>query len=310
MTYLLWLQEFRISINDALTPFFEPLSLFGVREILILPAFVYWCLNKNKGLMILFAWKLSQTFNGLIKLTACVYRPWIKDPRIIPAGDSLTTATGYSFPSGHTMMFTPIYAGMAKLTKSRVLKVIFWAAILLTMFSRNYLGVHTPQDVLVGLVFGLFALYIAEKVVSYLEKHPEKDILVMILCALLGILTLVYVTYKPYPMDYVDGKLLVDPVKMTVDVWGDAGGLAAFALMWFIESRFIKFEPTGINAKGIVLYIIGIIPLCWVSNNMRGVVTPMLGAHLGKLAAQSTILFHLMVFWPLVIKLFTGKKSN
>ena len=310
ITYLLWLQEFRISINDALTPFVEPLSLFAVRGIVLLPVFVYWCLNKKKGLMIFFAWKLSQTINGIIKLTACVYRPWIRDSRIIPAGDAITTATGYSFPSGHTMMCTPIYAGLAKCTKNRLLQVIFIAAILLTMFSRNYLGVHTPQDVLVGFVFGLLSLWIADKAVAYLDKHPEKDILVMILCALAGILTLVYVTYKPYPMDYVDGKLLVDPAKMRVDVWGDAGGFAVFALTWFIESRFIKFEPTGVNAKGIILYVIGAIPLFWIINNMKGVVTPMLGAYLGKFVAQGTILFYIMVFWPIVIKLFSGKKTN
>ncbi len=82
ITYLLWLQDFRNSINDAWTPFMEWISLFGVRAILLLPVFVYWCINKRKGLFILFAWKLSQTINAIVKLTACVYRPWVRDVRL------------------------------------------------------------------------------------------------------------------------------------------------------------------------------------------------------------------------------------
>ena len=309
ITYLLWLQDFRNGINDALTPFLEQLSLFAVTYIVLLPAFVYWCLDKKKGLFIFFAFKLSQTINAVVKLTACVYRPWVRDARILPAGDAIRTAGGYSFPSGHTMMAVPIYGGLACCTKNKALR-LFWAlAILVTMFSRNYLGVHTPQDVLIGLVLGGASIYIAQWALAYLDKHPEKDILIMILCGLAGILTLVYVTYKSYPMDYVDGKLLVDPVKMQIDSWGDAGGFTAFAVMWFIESRFIKFTPTGWNTKGIILCAVGLLPLCWIIGNLGGIMSGWFGAHGGKLATQTVMLCYIMVLWPMVLKIFSGKKA-
>ncbi len=73
--YLLFLQNFRNSINDALTPFMEAISYFAV--------------------------------------SVCAYRPWIRDVRVLPAGDAIKTATGYSFPSGHTTTATPIYGGLA-----------------------------------------------------------------------------------------------------------------------------------------------------------------------------------------------------
>lgn len=310
ITYLLWLQDFRLSINDALTPFVNQLSYFAISYILLLPLFVYWCLDKKKGLFILFAWKLSQTMNAILKLTACVYRPWIRDSRIIPANNAIATAGGYSFPSGHTMMCTPLYGGLAVITKNKAMKLFWFALIILTMISRNYLGVHTPQDVVVGFVFGLLALWIGQKVFAYLEEHPEKDVMIMILSALAGVLTLVYVTYKPYPMDYVDGKLLVDPVKMQIDSWGDAGGFASFAVMWYIESRFVKFTPTGWNVKGIVLAIVGMIPYCWMLDNLNGVTSGMFGAHWGRFASQTVMLFYMMVVWPLVIKIFTGNAKT
>lgn len=305
--YLLFLQGFRNSINDAWTPFMEWISFFGISYIMLFPAFVYWCVNKRKGLFILTALKISQTINALVKLTACIYRPWVRDARVLPAGDAIRTATGYSFPSGHTMMVTPIYGGLAIITKNKILKFFWVALILITMFSRNYLGVHTPQDVVVGFVLGLLAIYIAKWIFNYIDRNPGKDGLVMLVCAIAGILTLVYITYKPYPMDYVDGKLLVDPLRMQKDAWGDAGGLASFALAWYIESRFIKFRPTGWNLKGVILCAIGLVPLCWLVGNIDGIATEMFGANLGRLTGQTVIYFYIMIVWPLVLKLFDRK---
>ena len=307
--YLLWLQEWRNATNNVLSPFFEQLSYFGTRDILLIPAFIYWCLNKRSGLFILFSYKLSQTINSLVKLTACIYRPWVRDPRIIPAGDSIKTAGGYSFPSGHTMTFTPIYGGLIAFTKNKLVRFVCAALILVTAFSRNYLGVHTPQDVIVGILLGVLSVYIGHKVFAYLDKHPENDAKVMIIFALMGILTMVYITYKPYPMDYnADGKLIVDPVKMQIDSWGDAGAFAPFILAWYVESRFVKFEPTGFNVKGVILCIVGMIPLHYIIWNLGGVMQGILGPHAGKLASKSIMLFYIVVFWPIVIKLFSRKR--
>ena len=39
--YLLFLQNFRNSINDALTPFMEWISHFAVYYLLVIPVFIY-----------------------------------------------------------------------------------------------------------------------------------------------------------------------------------------------------------------------------------------------------------------------------
>ena len=76
-----------------------------------------------------------------------------------------------------------------------------------------------------------------------------------------------------------------------------------------IESRFIKFTPTGWNMKGIILCVIGLIPLAWALANLDGVIMGAIGAHVGRLVSQTIMLFYIMIVWPLVIKLFTGSKA-
>ena len=164
--YLLLLQKFREATNGILTPFLENLSLFAVAWLFVIPTFIYWCTDKKAGLYTLFSYYAAIAANAAVKLTACVYRPWIRDARIVPAGDAIATATGYSFPSGHTSTAVPIYGGLAVTfgKKHREISAVCVILALLTMFSRNYLGVHTPQDVLVGCAIGCLSLFICAKI--------------------------------------------------------------------------------------------------------------------------------------------------
>lgn len=309
--YLLFLQNFRNSINDALTPFMEDISFFAISYIVLLIAFVYWCIDKKKGLFIFFALKISHLINAVVKLTACVYRPWIKDARVLPAGNAIETATGYSFPSGHTMMSVPIYGSLAIFTKKRkLLCSLFIILALLTMFSRNYLGVHTPQDVLVGCVMGLLSIYITGRVFEYIERYPEKENKVMAIIFVLALAGFAYVNLKSYPMDYVNGKLLVNPNKMTVDSWGDIGGLMALIIMYCIEKRFVNFSSTGLNPKGIILGIIGLIPLALMIYGLKPIIVSFTGAHLGRLLYETALTFYIILLWPMVLKIFYGKKAD
>ena len=177
--YLLWLQDFRNGMNDAWTPFMEFVSSFAVDYLILIPVFLYWFWDKRKGLYALVSYYFCMIMTPLIKLTACIYRPWIRDSRVLPAGDSIRTATGYSFPSGHTSTAAPLAGGMAvnmwDNKRTRWLSFLFVAFILLTGFSRNYLGVHTPQDVFVGISESVFSLILTAKLFQYLDKHPEKE---------------------------------------------------------------------------------------------------------------------------------------
>ena len=312
--YLLFLQDFRNSINNALTPFMEWVSAFAVDFLILIPVFYYWNVDKRKGLYTLVSYYFCMVLTPLIKLTACVYRPWIRDTRILPAGDSIRTATGYSFPSGHTTTAAPLSGGMAVNlwgnVRTRPLSFVFALFILLTIFSRNYLGVHTPQDVCVGCIISLLSLFGTAKLFSYLEKNPEKEGALLLGGFVFCVLALVYITFKPYPMDYnAEGKLIVDPQKMMNDGYGDLGKMIGFCIARFIEKKWIKFSPLKNGWKSVVLCILGLVPMIFLKQYFSPFMKELLGGHWGKLVFAVIYAFYYIAFFPIVLKIIGNKRE-
>jgi undecaprenyl-diphosphatase len=138
----------------VLDKFFVYVTGYGEMAYLLpIFALIYWCINKRTGEFMFLSLGFARLVNGFIKITACVYRPWIRDLRVTPINNGMKTATGYSFPSGHTMNAATVFGGgVVRKDIPRALHAVLGLLVLLVAFSRNYLGVHTPQDVLVGVV--------------------------------------------------------------------------------------------------------------------------------------------------------------
>ena len=313
IAYLLFLQDFRTLTRDVLTPLLEWLSLFAVTWLPLIPIFIYWCVDKKKGLYILASLMVCRALNAVVKLTACVYRPWIRDARILPAGNAIATATGYSFPSGHTTTATVIYGGIASAFRDRH-RLLVWlclALIVLTAFSRNYLGVHTPQDVLVGMGLGAAVLFGATRLFTVLEAHPELENRFLLAGFLFGAVALAYISCKSYPMDYgADGQLLVKPSKMMQDGFKDIGLLMGLCAARFVEKRWVCFRIAGLKARGLVLASLGFVLLFLMQAGLTPFLKSAFGGNWGRLLAHFILVFFAIALWPAVIGRFGGSSSS
>ena len=175
---LLALQNFRNGVGACLVSFMTKMSFIGeMNTVLIITALIYWCVSKDFGQYLLMGWSANRVVNGFLKVTACVYRPWIRDARIVPESGALAAATGYSFPSGHSTNAASLFGGGAiRKELPKALRIVLGVVLALIPFSRCFLGVHTPQDVLVGTGAGLLVMWLTVKLIAWIETHPEKDV--------------------------------------------------------------------------------------------------------------------------------------
>ena len=242
---LLALQAFRNGIGSIFTTFLSKMSLIGEMEVvLIIIALIYWCASKSYGTYFLMGWSGSRVVNGFLKVTACVYRPWIRDARIVPDSDALATATGYSFPSGHSMNAAALYGGGAiRKELPGILRIVMGIIFALIAFSRNFLGVHTPQDILVGSAAGLLVMWLTLKLTGWIEADQKRDIPVMCIAISIAVAVAVFAALKSYPEDYdAAGKLLVDGAKMAKDTFKGVGWCMGFFVGWVLERRYVGFS--------------------------------------------------------------------
>ena len=135
--YLLFLQQLRMMLGGHLDEIFNGISKFATDFLPFLPYIIYWGVHRKWGYRLISIYIIGCVVNGLIKLTVCAYRPWIRSNLVKPAGDSRAAATGYSFPSGHSTEATAIYGTTAVWQRStrRGLSVFCVIMIFLSYFS-------------------------------------------------------------------------------------------------------------------------------------------------------------------------------
>ena len=154
-------------ISDFFTPIMKIITWFGSPACLISLTLILFILIKNKrnGYLIGINLVVVTVLNQLLKFI--LQRPRPTDFRII-------NETGYSFPSGHSMVSMAFYGFLIYLIykniKNKHLKIflIIILSILIMMIgiSRIYLEVHYTSDVCAGFLISLSYLILYINIVK------------------------------------------------------------------------------------------------------------------------------------------------
>lgn len=161
--------------NDVM----QAITFLGTHKFLIpanlLLTFYFLVIRRHKWYSIkVAAISLSSTMMMLLlKLIFSRARP------LIPL---LKPALGYSFPSGHSMMSFVFYGLLVYMAYKYVrqpglkwtLIVTLSLLILMIGFSRIYLRVHYPTDVLAGFLMGMFWLIGSVHLLNRLEQYSKR----------------------------------------------------------------------------------------------------------------------------------------
>lgn len=208
----------------------------GDETVFIVIAMIYlWCIDKFDAYYLLFVGFTTTVFNNLVKVIFKTPRPWVRDPSLKAVEAAVPAATGYSFPSGHTQSAVGTFGVVTVTAKKRFLKIAAIILALLVGFSRMYLGVHTPADVLVGFLISAVLVTVFGLFFSFAPKTPKT---MHIIFAVLTFLFLAQAIFMTATLDLSDERLL-SGLKTTYKMLGCILGMFT---VYELDRRFINYE--------------------------------------------------------------------
>ncbi len=306
MGFLHLLQSFRTpwlsSIMEIVTYFGDEIAFLGIA------LFVFWCLSKWDGYYLLTVGFLGIALNQCLKITCRIPRPWVRDPSLTVVGNAQEAATGYSFPSGHTQNVTGTLGVVAATHKQRWLRIACIALILLTAFSRMYLGVHTPADVLTSLAIGTVLVIALRPLMRWIGQDGKRLMGLLLVMMGLSLLFLGYVYLFPFPAD-IDAANLASARE---NAWTMIGAVGGMCLSCAIDFKWLHFRTEAVWWAQILKLVLGLALVLAVKEGLK----PLMVLLFGQLPFSRAIRYFFCVImaavlWPLSFQWFgrLGKRQ-
>ena len=152
-------------------PYITSMADTGIIWIIIAVILLIFRKTRKAGFMMGLALIMGLVVGNLtLKPLIARIRPYDVNPDVVLLINKLHD---YSFPSGHTLASFE-GAGVLMLTYRKKLGYPALVLAIIIAFSRMYLYVHYPTDVLAGLILGLVFAFASYKIVNAIYSAVEK----------------------------------------------------------------------------------------------------------------------------------------
>jgi undecaprenyl-diphosphatase len=255
------IQALHNPITDA---FFILLSFLGGEPTYVLViAVLFWNVDKRFGFRLAVLFLISMALNSFLKDLFHTRRP-IGQTAV--RSIYLSSATGDSFPSGHSQGAATFYPYVWQ--RWRQQKIWLGIGIFMILgigFSRLYLGVHWPGDVLGGYLLGALMVLAFERLDETLFKLP------------IGLSTKLFLS--------ITLPLLFLLVYHTREGWQMVSYFIGFISGYFLEDTFLDYQERTRFAPSAYKTLVGLTLLgLWVWL-WRPLTTPYLWVYLPVLTS-------------------------
>ena len=295
MEFLYLLEKIRVPrLNELMLAVTE---LGGEMPFLIIALVVFWCVDKRRGYYVLSVGFLGTLTNQFMKLWFRVPRPWVLDPNFTILEQAREAAAGYSFPSGHTQNAVGTFGALAITTKTRWIKVLSVVLAVLVPFSRMYVGVHTPADVLVAAAMAVAFLMLLRPVIF--RKDEGNVLRLFTVLTLLSAAFLCFVEFWNFPAD-IDPHNLQSGIKNAYTLIGSLVGLV---IVYFVDNKYIRFETSAIWWVQILKVALGFLAVLAVKSGLKTPIEMICGGHMIARAIRYFLIVIMAgIIWPLTFK--------
>ena len=293
MEFLYLLEKIRV---PGLNEFMLLITQLGEETAFLVAAMVvFWCVDKRRGYFLMSVGFMGTMLNQFLKLMFRIPRPWVLDENFSILEQAREAAAGYSFPSGHTQSAMGTFGAFAVTEKRKWVAIVCWVVAGLVAFSRMYIGVHTPYDVLASVAIALALIFLLRPVARGADMKPA--IIAMLVMAM-GLLA--YVELYPFPAE-VDEHNLQSGMK---NAYTMAGCMIGVALVYVGERKFVNFDTKAVWWAQILKAVLGLGLVLLVKEGLRTPLELVLPVYPARAVRYFLIVVMAGLVWPMTFRWF------
>lgn len=291
MSFLYMLEKIRIPVLNELM--LAVTTLGEETAFLVIALIIFWCVDKKKGYYVMAVGFAGTILNQILKLACRVHRPWVLDPNFSILEQAREAAAGYSFPSGHTQCAVGTFGSIAAFTEKKALRLTCVILAVLVGFSRMYVGVHTPADVLTAAACALLLIFAFKRpVLNGTVKQMKLAIGVVMAMA---VMFLIYVELWQFPQD-MDMHNLTSGYKNAYTMMGCMIGVA---IVYVADLKWINFSTEAKWWIQIIKVIAGLGLVLAVKEGLRIPLEMILPVYPARAVRYFLIVITAGAVWPM-----------
>ena len=248
---------------DFLTKIFNLVTYLGDEKLFVVIALiVLWCFSKRGGLYMLTVGFAASSIGQTLKALLRIARPWNLGDEPFTQADPIAkfgypkeggliskvmnklgdAADGWSFPSGHTLISVGTYGSMAAWFKNKWIRIIGILLAVLIPFTRLYLGVHTPIDIIGGMLLALALVFILKPVFASDGNRKIRTVLIGNIVLTVLLLILAYLA-RPAELAGEDTGNYASGIK---NLWQLIGATLAVWLAFEADEGWLHYDTRAL----------------------------------------------------------------
>lgn len=291
MRFLYMLEKIRIpGLNELML---AVTTLGEETAFLVIALIVFWCVDKKKGYYVMIVGFSGTIINQILKLACRVPRPWVLDPNFTILEQAREAASGYSFPSGHTQTAVGTFGSIAVFAEKKWFRLTCILLAVLVGFSRMYIGVHTPADVLAGAICAVLLVFAFRRPVLHGDVVQMKRVIAIMISV--GVLFLLYVELWKFPQD-MDVHNLESGYK---NAYTMMGCLIGAAVVYVADLKWLNFSVEAKWWIQIIKVIAGLGLVLAVKEGLRAPLEMLMPVYPARAVRYFLIVVTAGTVWPM-----------